>query len=107
MTAWQGTPGPWRVSPTQNRDRPFAIVAQGRFTVAFSCTFGRDAAANAKGIAAVPELVAALSLAAKRFRFYEQSHRAKGTKDGSIKAESNGDYAEMCEAALHAAGVKL
>src|SRR5262249_26249461 len=37
--------------------------------------------------------------AAKRFRFYEEHHRAKGTADGKTKAENNAEYAVMCEQA--------
>jgi hypothetical protein len=41
-----------------------------------------------------------LSDAAKTFRFYEWSHRQKGTSEGDEKAERNRVMAERCEAAV-------
>ena len=42
----------------------------------------------------------ALTKAAKQFRYYEQSHSAKGTTEGNQKAETNKAFALMCESAL-------
>lgn len=43
---------------------------------------------------------AALKRAAEQFRYYETSHRAKGTPDADEKAEVNATMARMCEDAL-------
>jgi hypothetical protein len=56
--------------------------------------------ANARLIAAAPELYEALETAARRFRDYEQIHRLKGTEEGYLKADKNADLAIYCEAAL-------
>ena len=44
-------------------------------------------------------LVEAVTMAAKRFRFYEQQHRNKTPPD-TVKAENNSEYAEAMEQAL-------
>lgn len=61
----------------------------------------RIAAATSQQPAAkgVEGLVEALTLAGKRFRFYEQQHKAKTPPD-TVKAENNSEYAAMCEEAL-------
>lgn len=45
-------------------------------------------------------LIAAVEKAAKKFRFYEGQHRAKGTEDGAVKAETNRQMAEELETLL-------
>lgn len=42
----------------------------------------------------------ALTKAAAQFRDYQRQHRAKGTSDGDIKADTNARFALMCELAL-------
>ncbi len=42
-------------------------------------------------------LAEAIRKAAKQFRFYEEQHRAKGTHDGAVKAETNRCLAEELE----------
>ena len=49
------------------------------------------------------ELCAALMVAAKTFRWYEQLHAAKPDLE---KAKRNAEFAEQCESALAKAGVK-
>jgi hypothetical protein len=48
----------------------------------------------------VEELVECLRKAAEQFRFYEISHRKKGTPDGDAKAITNADFAEKAEALI-------
>jgi hypothetical protein len=60
----------------------------------------RDVSADARLIAAAPELYAELFDAAATFRAYEQMHAAKGTVEGDMKARSNAEKAERYEAAL-------
>lgn len=62
-----------------------------------------NAPERAEGAPAGEGLAQAVRLSAEKFRFYEQSHRAKGTLDGDEKAEANRQMAVMCEAALEAA----
>lgn len=56
-----------------------------------------EAEANAKLIAAAPDLLADLQLAAAQLRKYETLHRAKDTPDSLAKAEVNADLAERFE----------
>ena len=48
----------------------------------------------------VERLREALQMAAKQFRFYEESHLLKETTDGIAKAVANRRCAEQCEIAL-------
>lgn len=56
-------------------------------------------AANAALIAAAPEMLLALKLSAKQFRFYEQQHLEKNPPD-DIKAGTNRYAAEVCESVI-------
>lgn len=49
--------------------------------------------ADAKLIAAAPDMIAALERAALQFRYYEEAHREKGTDDSMRKAEVNAGLA--------------
>jgi hypothetical protein len=67
MGAWKGTPGPWRavqgvLPPEDGHERLFIRpeVSEGW---QIAQTFGPNGEANAKGIAAVPQLVEALAQA--------------------------------------------
>jgi len=53
--------------------------------------------ANARLIAAAPEMLAGLIEAAERFRLYETLHRQKGTEDGERKAQGNAGIAAHLE----------
>lgn len=135
MTGWQGTPGPWGIAPETN----------GTELVAYSTNPWRVRAVivrgdmhsnpnwrhDTKGMAAVPQLVEALLVAAAQFRSYEQHHRAQAVairrdvaqggvyagradvameqeaKARDTKANRNAEMADQCEAALRAAGVQL
>lgn len=57
-------------------------------------------AAIAELQAEVERLREALQMAAKQFRFYEESHLLKETTDGIAKAVANRRCAEQCEIAL-------
>lgn len=59
--------------------------------------------ANARLIAAAPELLADLEVAAAQLRQYEALHRAKGTEDSLAKAEVNSDLAGRFEATINKA----
>jgi hypothetical protein len=50
--------------------------------------------------AEIDELVDALRKAAKRFRLYEDQHRAKGTNSGDGRADANADIAATIEALI-------
>ena len=52
-----------------------------------------------KDVAALRE---ALEKARDQFRYYEKNHLAKGSLDGSMKAKTNADFADMCDAVLAA-----
>lgn len=56
--------------------------------------------ANARLIAAAPDLLEACIQAAIQFRFYEQQHLAKNTPEADAKAHSNHAMAKICEAAI-------
>lgn len=68
MTGWQGTPGPWAITKWKNDDA--VAVDPSSSTLNRGCAvarcFGSDAEANAVGIAALPEMVAALLYISKR-----------------------------------------
>lgn len=59
-----------------------------------------EAKANARLIAAAPELLSDLRLAAKTLRRYEVLHRAKGTADSDEKANVNASLATQFEATI-------
>ncbi len=56
--------------------------------------------ADAKLIAAAPDLLADLQEAATTLRRYEALHRAKGTDDSTAKAEVNAALAALFEATI-------
>lgn len=61
------------------------------------------AIANAKLIAAAPELLGDLREAAATLRRYESLHRAKGTAESDAKAEVNAGLASRFEATIRKA----
>ena len=56
--------------------------------------------ANAKLIAAAPDLLVDLMEAAKTLRLYEALHRAKGTDESTAKAEVNAELASRFESTI-------
>ena len=107
MSELKFTPGPWVVDESRhegsiNRLEPFRHIGM---VSGFQYDAGSRAEneANAKLIAAAPDLVADLILAASTLRRYEQSHRAKGTEESTAKAEVNADLATRFEATIRKA----
>ncbi|SFB74620.1 hypothetical protein SAMN05216344_102208 [Polaromonas sp. OV174] len=109
------TPGPWafdgagridalnfRVpSPhkLKNNDGSERIFMLGLVALPYACGDGTFEA-NARLIAAAPELLADLREAAATLRRYEALHRAKGTEDSDAKAEVNAALATRFEATI-------
>lgn len=116
MTKDKHTPGPWaavddwggiHVVTHRDDDDPatWAPEKSGAL-IAFSIgdhteqrTSGNELA-NAKLIAAAPDLLADLREAAATLRRYEALHRAKGTDDSTAKAEVNAALATRFEATI-------
>ncbi len=100
MTKHKHTPGPWmHEGPDHFRD--YNILHQGdALAVAAVVSNMRpsyEIKANAKLIAAAPDLLADLQLAATQLRKYETLHRAKETLESLAKAEVNAELAERFE----------
>lgn len=110
------TPGPWQIRDSYTLAGMRAIIANidgeyidGRaectFDVIAVCEdeFGDpmpNANANASLIAAAPDMYEALKRAERWFRDYERQHRAKGTSEGNLKADTNEERADFLRAAL-------
>lgn len=123
------TPGPWHVdghrvfgsggaflasawyprAANDARQDGESWLAMRERTQAVRDAIERETVANARLIAAAPDLYEALETAAEVFNVYAQLHAEKGTTDGDRKAEANRAHAKRCEAALakaqHAASV--
>lgn len=56
--------------------------------------------ANARLIAAAPEMAALIRKHRDQFEFYRQSHTAKGTEDADRKAQVNADLVAECDELL-------
>ena len=108
----QHTPGPWKVLEHSWSDT--SIVAEGfdhgicLLDINHATEESQEAdealmAANARLIAAAPDLLADLREAAATLRRYEVLHRAKGTTDSDAKAEVNAALAARFEATIAAA----
>lgn len=105
------TKGPWSVPHFADEKSTCACSyvfsdSQRGFGAIATVQFGGEdenyetAKANAKLIAAAPDLLEALEVAAETFRRYECWHRAKGTKDSLSKAISNQALAIRLESAI-------
>lgn len=99
------TPGPWEIE--RYSDGLLQIVGDVRVidydeehvtTIVEAVSYSNEA--NAKLIAAAPELLADLQEAATTLRRYETLHRAKGTDDSTAKAEVNAALAARFEATI-------
>lgn len=98
------TPGPWIVDESRyagsiNRLEPFrhiGMVSQYQM----NADDQKENEANAKLMAAAPDLLADLQEAAAILRRYETLHRAKGTDDSTAKAEVNASLAARFEATI-------
>lgn len=109
------TPGPWVI-----RDKEPVVVHLGpgsrmhvietcgdeTFHIGFASSWvnnpedAKEAIANANLIAAAPDLLADLELAAETLRRYEALHRAKGTQESLDKADANQALAIRFEATI-------
>lgn len=94
------TPGPWGADVFV----PISGAYDAGLNIGFLCTSNAakraEAEANARLIAAAPDLLADLRVAAETLRRYETLHRAKGTGDGLQKAEANRLLAMRFEATI-------
>ena len=94
----QHTPGPWRfVEASQtivsNQSHPVARLSEPFHRQCHGGRTGNDGPL----IAATPELLADLRVAAAALRDYERQHRTKGTADSDAKAEVNAALAGRFE----------
>ncbi|QKZ05875.1 hypothetical protein [Pseudomonas eucalypticola] len=108
------TPGPWFVESTDktpiyvspvNRHEQIGIcnvmvIDEDESSDSGEWFNGDQTKANAKLIAAAPDLLADLQEAATTLRRYETLHRAKGTDDSTAKAEVNATLAARFEATI-------
>ncbi len=102
------TPGPWRIEGYTRLiggEVTGHTISHGVNNYAdgpegYVCTTNGTSEADARLIAAAPDLLVACRQAAIQFRFYEQQHLAKGTPDGDAKALRNHEMAKICEAAI-------
>jgi hypothetical protein len=104
------TPGPWQVGGEWPQivaiyDQRCVYLAHAETGIGAEWVdgnpLGREVAqANARLIAAAPELYAKVERAANIFRVYAELHRAKNTPEGDAKAASNEVIAEEMEAVL-------
>lgn len=63
--------------------------------------WGHEAADRIDALQAHIEMLrGALTASAAKFREYEQLHMAKGSIDGDVKARTNAQMAELCEATI-------
>ncbi len=98
------TPGPWTVEeawgaePGDPLSLCFHEIRANGETIA--STWASPHLANARLMAAAPELLLIVQQSAKTFRLYEALHREKGTPDGERKADKNAAVAAVCEAAI-------
>lgn len=105
------TPGPWEfvmdgtwpmiLSSALDEDGEVRVPVVDMFHGGYDfADRGWPLAANARLIAAAPDLLEACIHAACQFRYYEQLHLAKGTQDGDEKAHRNHELASRMEAAI-------
>lgn len=105
MPEQKHTPGPWQhlgdPEARECRVRQIASVRRGDgFYSERTICECVSSEANAKLIAAVPDLLADLREAAATLRRYETLHRAKGNDDSTAKAEVNAALASRFEATI-------
>lgn len=102
----QHTPGPWSVRSTETT---FVVWAAEGIQVVSTSWHSRirkpyplrpEAEANARLIAAAPELLEECRFAAETFERYAELHRQKDTEDGYAKAAANAEAAKRIRAAI-------
>jgi len=101
------TPAPWSIGdyqgPGESSDLVYgAPLPHGHFSIcSLTGYFPREQRmANAKLIAAAPDLLADLREAATTLRRYEALHRDKGTDESTAKAEVNAALASRFETTI-------
>jgi hypothetical protein len=99
------TPGPWLVEQWRNNQDDITgwrVTDSKGETLPESEYSGdsEEAQANARLIAAAPDLLHDLREAASILRKYEALHRAKGTDESTAKAEVNAALAVRFEATI-------
>lgn len=110
------TPGPWVMDTIRtsvgicHRIGPFPPRRPDDETVRHACLYAdypsafnpadEELEANARLIAAAPDLLTDLREAAATLRRYEELHRAKGTAESTAKAEVNAELASRFEATI-------
>ena len=99
MSKQKHTPGPWVVREDPRTFRP-SIEKEDRTYFIAHVDECMAKEANARLIAAAPDLLADLREAAATLRRYEALHRAKGTDDSTAKAEVNAALAARFEATI-------
>lgn len=105
MPEQKHTPGPWEYlgDPEERecRVRQAISVRRGNgYLSELTICESVSSEANAKLIAAAPDLLNDLQEAAATLRRYEALHRAKGTEDSTAKAEVNAALAARFEATI-------
>ena len=106
MSEAKHTPGPWGAIGNLVRSPMHQPEGLPRGVQIVECRDGyflphtEEAKANARLIAAAPELLSDLREAAATLRRYEALHRAKGTEDSTAKAEVNAALASRFEATI-------
>jgi hypothetical protein len=99
----QHTPGPWKVVGVAREGvRHSRVAAKTLIARVYSEAFGDVAQeeANARLIAAAPDLLAVARMAAEQFELYAEQHRKKQTQDGDAKEAVNRAKAAQCRAAI-------
>lgn len=96
------TPGPWEMHPD---GIPYfsCSVAGAAFGPVVMAGSHEQMVADAKLMAAAPDLLAACEVAEEMFRLYARVHQRKGTSAGQAKAESNRVMADRLREAINRA----
>lgn len=110
VTQARHTPGPWEIErvPIESRGGSNTMWKIGPMV---ACIYDdwrpREKGisenanqANARLLAAAPELLEACKVAAVAFGLYAIHHKSKGTPEGDVKALENGKLERVCLAAI-------
>lgn len=94
------TPGEWASAEGTTTGRIVIAPGEPKVRRNVAACGGPNREANARLIAAAPDLLEALEGAAQTFRRYEEMHAAKGSIEGDMKARANAEKAERYEALI-------
>ncbi len=104
MSGVKHTPGRWTAHKTieahDGMPECWQIDAEHDAVCTTQFCYAPNTEANARLIAAAPDLLEACVEAAKTFRRYEVLHLDKGTVDGAQKAAANASQAKSLEATI-------